>query len=207
MRRALSAAASGTRVDHPLLREGGPRRRAAVLVLSSDRGLAGAYSSNAIREADALTGLLTADGLEVVPYLVGRKASAFYRFRNRPVGGEWTGFTEAPQYSDAVAIAEVLVAEFDKPYEEGGVDEIHIVYTHFESWPRRRRRPAAASDRAGRGRAAGNRGPEGQAVAPYNFEPAAEGVLDALLRQYVAHLIYTVGLRHRPLNWRRGDAR
>jgi len=192
MRRALSAAASGTRVDHPLLRSGGPRRRAAVLVLSSDRGLAGAYSSNAIREADALTRLLTDEGLEVVPYLVGRKASAFYRFRNRTIGGEWTGFTEAPQYSDALAIAETLVAEFDKPYEDGGVDEIHVVYTHFRNMAVQdvavlRVLPIEVVEEEASAEAA----PEGQAVALYNFEPSVEQVLDALLRQYVAHLIYT----------------
>ncbi len=104
-----------------------------MLVITSDRGLAGAYSSNAIKEGERLTGLLREQGKEVVPYLVGRKAVGYYRFRGREIAGEWTGFSDEPTYAHAKEIADAVLDAFLTPDDEGGVDEIHIVYTHFQS--------------------------------------------------------------------------
>ena len=108
--RALSAAATNGNLDHPLLRtEAKDLRKVAVLIISSDRGLAGAYSSNAIKEGEKLTAMLRERGLEVEHYLVGRKAIGFYKFRERAIAGSWAGFTDQPQFSDAVTIAATLV--------------------------------------------------------------------------------------------------
>ena len=145
--RALSALASNSNTDHPLLVERANPRRAAILVITSDRGLAGAYSSNALRTANGLESLLREEGKEPVRYVIGRKGSAYYRFRSREVAREWTGFSEQPAFTDAREVGSTLVKAFlagidDTDDGEGdarataravGVDEIHIVYTEFKS--------------------------------------------------------------------------
>src|ERR687898_694334 len=128
---ALEAAATNARLDNPLLEGVGEPRRSAVLVVTSDRGFAGAYSANVIRQTEALSGLLVEQGQEVVPYVVGQKGVTWFRFRGREMAGEYTGFTGLPSYSDARTIADDLLAAINSPTDEGGVDEIHIVSTHF----------------------------------------------------------------------------
>ncbi len=190
--RAVSAVASNSTVDHPLTTAKESATRAAVLVVSSDRGLAGAYSSSAIREGEQLSELLRTEGKEVASYLVGRKAIAFYRFRERSIAGEWSGFTEAPSYENAKEIADALIAAFRTPTEDGGVDEIHLVYTRFISMVTQR--PVAArllplvveeTEEA----------PPGGALPLYEFEPSAEGVLDALLPRYIEARVYNALLQ------------
>ena len=129
--RAVSAVATFSNVDHPLTTEHDDVRRAAVLVVTSDRGLAGAYSSSVLKESERLIGDLRADGKEVMPYLVGRKAVGFYKFRKREYADEWTGFTDQPTFEVAREIGEALVAHFNQDFDEGGVDEVHIVFTRF----------------------------------------------------------------------------
>ena len=104
-------------------------------MVTSDRGLAGAYSSSVLKESERLIGDLRADGKEVVPYLVGRKAVGFYKFRKREYADEWTGFTDQPTFDAAREIGEALVAAFNRDYEDGGVDEVHIVFTRFWAAP------------------------------------------------------------------------
>jgi F-type H+-transporting ATPase subunit gamma len=190
--RAVSAAASNSTVDHPLLTEKDNPQRAAGLLVTSDRGLAGGYSSNAIKEAESLTELLRSSGKEVMPYLVGRKGIGFYRFRQRTIAGEWSGFSENPQYLHAKEIGEALMDAFRTPTEEGGVDEIHIVYTEFISMLTQRpivRRvlPLEVEET--------EEEPPGGAFPLYEFEPSPEGVLDALLPRYVESLIYNALLQ------------
>ncbi|NIZ92487.1 F0F1 ATP synthase subunit gamma [Kineococcus rubinsiae] len=186
--RAVSAAASNSSLDHPLITEKADVTRAAVLLLSSDRGLAGAYSSNVLREGERLTAALRAEGKEVAPYLVGRKASAFYKFRRRTVAQEWVGFTDKPAFSDAKEIGVRLVEDFGKDAGEGGVDEIHVVYTHFVSMVTQEPRvirllPLEVVE--------GVEAPGDGDLAPlYEFEPSADQVLDALLPQYVNSRIF-----------------
>lgn len=187
--RAVSAAASNSSsLDHPLISEKATVERAAVLVLSSDRGLAGAYSSNVLREGERLTATLREEGKQISPYLVGRKASAFYRFRRREVAQEWAGFTDSPAYEDAKAIGDRLVADFGKQVSDGGVDEIHVVYTHFVNMVTQEPRvirllPLEVVE--------GVEAPSDGDLQPlYEFEPSAEAVLDALLPQYVNSRIY-----------------
>ncbi|WP_432564709.1 F0F1 ATP synthase subunit gamma [Kineococcus sp. SYSU DK003] len=186
--RAVSAAASNSSLDHPLITEKPEVRRAAVLLLSSDRGLAGAYSSSVIREGERLTTALRADGREITPYLVGRKAAAFYGFRRREVADQWAGFTDSPSYEDAKKIGDRLLADFAKEYADGGVDEIHVVYTHFVSMVTQEPRvirllPLEVVE--------GVEGPSDGGLQPlYEFEPSADAVLDALLPQYVNSRIF-----------------
>ena len=191
LRRAVSAAASQTAsIDHPLLVSGVESKRAAVLIVTSDRGLAGAYSTNALKEAEALSRLLVEEGgQEVVNYLFGRKALGFYSFRNRPIADSWTGQTDAPTYEQAREIADALLAAYNTDASEGGVDEIHVVYTRFINMGVQeaavlRILPLAVVS------ASAADAPTG-AIALYDFEPSAEVVLDALLPQYVAQLIYS----------------
>jgi len=190
--RAVSAVASQSNVDHPLTTEKENRTRAAMLLITADRGLAGAYSTNAIKEGEQLATLLRSDGKEVVPYLVGRKVVGFYRFRNREVAAEWTGFSDNPEYAPAQEIGETLIEAFNTPTEDGGVDEIHIVYTEFMTMMTqrpvvRRLLPLEVEEV--------EEEPPGGAFPLYEFEPSAEGVLDALLPRYIESRIYNALLQ------------
>ena len=193
--RALSVAAShlSASTKHPLIDSARLQDRAAVLVLTSDRGLAGAYSSAAIKEGEQLTTLLRERGMEVVPYLVGRKAVGFYRFRGREIAAEWTGFTDSPTPEHARAIAEVLLERFLRKTEDGGADEIHIVGTRYISTGVQtptviRVLPLEVVEEV-----AGTTSEAGETtVFPlYDFEPDAAAVLDALLPRYVENVVYT----------------
>ena len=190
-----TVASQGSNVDHPLTTKREDASRAAVLVVTSDRGLAGGYSANVLRTAEELNSLLRDEGKEPVPFLVGRKAVSFYRFRGRDTSRQWTGFTEQPSYADAKAIADELIAAFlaggQGETEDGnpGVDEIHIVYTEFLS---------LASQKAVARRMLplvieyDEEGPEDD--TQFDFEPSAEGVLDALLPRYIEARIFAAML-------------
>jgi F-type H+-transporting ATPase subunit gamma len=186
--RAVSALVTYTNVDHPLTTEPAEPRRAAVLLISSDRGLAGAYSSGVIREGEQLAELLRSEGKEVVPYLCGRKAVAYYRFRNREVAAEWTGFSDNPLYEHAKEAGETLIKAFRAGGEDGGVDEIHIVFTQFVSMMTQRPEvirllPLEVVE--------GEEAPSPDEVLPlYEFEPSPEDVLDTLLPRYIENRIY-----------------
>src|SRR5690606_27608225 len=123
--RAVSAVATHSNVDHPLTREPERIRRSAVVIFSSDRGLAGAVNSQVLREALELAELLREEGREPVYYLVGRKAVGYFQFRGIATDSEWTGDTDTPQFQTAEAIASTLLDAFARGGEDGGVDEIH----------------------------------------------------------------------------------
>lgn len=186
--RAVSAVATYSHTEHPLITEKEQVRRAAVLLLTSDRGMAGAYSANVLKRGEQLTELLTERGVEAVPYVVGRKGVAFYRFRRRAIEREWTGFSEAPQYSHAREIGDVVVDAFLKGSENGGVDEIHVVYTRFVNMVTQetdviRLLPLEVVE--------GAEPPSPDDVLPlYEFEPNAEAVFDTLLPRYIGSRIY-----------------
>src|ERR1700761_748713 len=108
----LTTLASNANVDNPLLKPRERVRRAGVLLITSDRGLAGAYNANAIRTCEQLISRLRADGKDVVLYVVGRKGVGYYRFRNRPIEASWTGFSERPSFDDAKRIGESLLDAF-----------------------------------------------------------------------------------------------
>ena len=189
---AISAAATGAADvrKHPLMANSDVRTRAAVLIVTADRGLAGAYSANALREGEALSTNLREKGMTIVPYLIGRKGVAYYRFRDRAMAGEYVGFSDQPTYADAQRVGSDLLEAFLTPAEEGGVDEIHIVYTHFASMMTqetriRRLLPLEVVDEV-------VETVPGQSPPPlYEFEPDAEAVLDGLLPRYINHSVYT----------------
>src|SRR5215218_9676320 len=142
--RVLSALASSASLDHPLLTERQNPRRAAVLVITSDRGFAGSYNVNVLRRTEELLSLLRQEGKEPVLYVVGRKGETYYSFRNREMADTFTGFSEQPGYEDAQGVGQELIAAFtagEDDDESGGagadgilgVDELHIVYTEFRS--------------------------------------------------------------------------
>jgi F-type H+-transporting ATPase subunit gamma len=185
--RAVSAVATYSNVDHPLTTESPDPKRAAMLVITSDRGLAGAYSSSVLKESEQLARLLRDSGKDIQPYIAGRKAVAYYNFRQRQVAGRWDGFSEAPTYAHAREIADTLIESFLTPTDQGGVDEIHVVFTRFVSMLVQRvdvirLLPLEVIE--------GQEKPqEGELYPLYEFEPDAETVLDTLLPIYVASRI------------------
>jgi F-type H+-transporting ATPase subunit gamma len=185
--KVLSALASQSTVDHPLVNEKPNPTRAAVLVISSDRGLAGGYSSNALKQAEALGNLLRAEGKEPVSYLIGRKAVGFYRFRNRSIEDSWTGFSEKPSYADAKIVADTLIEAFVRDAADGGVDEIHVVFTEYVS--ALTQKPVAARVLPLVVEESDAPPPDGP-LPLYEFEPEAEALLDALLPRYVETRVY-----------------
>ncbi len=186
--RAVSAVATYSDTDHPLITEKESVKRAAVLILTSDRGMAGAYSANSLKKGEKVAELLRERDVEPVTYLVGRKGAAFYKFRRRAVAKEWIGFSEAPTFELAKEIGETLVAEFLKGSENGGIDEIHIVFTRFISMVTQeaeviRLLPLEVTD--------GVEPPAAEDLLPlYEFEPSAEEVFDTLLPRYVSTRIF-----------------
>jgi F-type H+-transporting ATPase subunit gamma len=185
--RAVSAVATYSNVDHPLVTEAENPTRAAVLLITSDRGLAGAYSSSVIKEGEQLNQLLRESNREPVPYLTGRKSIAFYGFRRRNVAAKWEGFSDAPTYAHAREIADTLIQAFLSPTEEGGVDEIHVIFTRFVSMLTQRVEvirmlPLEVVE--------GEEPPPSDELLPlYEFEPDAETVLDELLPLYISSRI------------------
>jgi F-type H+-transporting ATPase subunit gamma len=175
--RAVSAVATFSDVDHPLTTESENPTRAAMLVITSDRGLAGAYSANVLREAERLREKLRIEGKEAVIYVAGRKGVAFYNFRQRPIEACWTGFSDRPTYADAREIGDDLVNAFLD--EEEGVDEVHVVFSRFRSMLVQtpdviRLMPLQVVE--------GEERPDEHETLPlFEFEPSASDVLDALL--------------------------
>jgi len=190
--RAVSAVATYTNVDHVLTREKENPRRAAIVVFTSDRGLAGAFNSNVLRKSEELAELLHSEGKEVVSYLVGRKAVGYYRFRRREFVREWVGGTDSPDVETAREIAEAVVQHFVQDTDEGGVDEIHIVFNRFVSMLTQvpemlRLLPLEVVE--------GVEEPGERTALPlYEFEPDAADVLDALLPVYIESRIYSAML-------------
>src|SRR4051812_11377494 len=131
--RAVSAVATFSNVDHILTTEPEKVERAAIVIFSSDRGLAGAFNANVLREAEELASLLKSQGKDVVYYLIGRKAVGYFAFRKRATEQAWIGGTDTPKVELAREIGDTLVSRFIQPTSEGGVDEIHIVYNRFVS--------------------------------------------------------------------------
>jgi F-type H+-transporting ATPase subunit gamma len=200
--RAVSAVATNTNEDHPLTTSNPDAKRAGVVIITADRGLAGAYSVAALKRAAELVALLESEGKEVVPYLVGRKAVSYYKFRKRAFAQEWSGFSDAPTFENAKEIADRITGDFLKDYAEGGNDEIHIVYTRFRSMVRQdphvlRLLPLEVVEKDVDGDS--DKGldfsvqhyDEGSIAPEYDFEPNASEVLDLLLPKYVRNRIYT----------------
>jgi F-type H+-transporting ATPase subunit gamma len=193
--RAVSAVASFSNVDHALTTEPENPRKAAVLIVTSDRGLAGAYSSSVLKEAERLMEKLRGEGKEVDVYITGRKGEAYFKFRQRPIVQAWTGFSDQPTYDVAHDIGETLIGAFlnddEQQADEGtppGADEVHVVYTRFRSMLVQeptavRLLPLEVVE--------GDEPPADSDLLPlYEFEPSPADVLDALLPRYVQSRIF-----------------
>ncbi|MFB6562023.1 MULTISPECIES: F0F1 ATP synthase subunit gamma [unclassified Streptomyces] len=192
--RAVTAVATGSNTKHALTTEVEQPSRAAIVLITSDRGLAGGYSSNAIKQAERLTERLRGEGKEVDTYIVGRKGLAYYAFRERKVADSWTGFTDSPAYADAKRVAGPLIEAIQTETAEGGVDELHIVYTEFVSMMTQnpvdgRMLPLSLDE------APEETSTKGEILPLFDFEPSAEDVLDALLPRYVESRIYNALLQ------------
>ncbi|MES9535968.1 MULTISPECIES: F0F1 ATP synthase subunit gamma [unclassified Actinomadura] len=171
-------------IDHPLLNEQPADNRSAVLVITSDRGFCGAYNANVIREAESLIKALRDQGREPVPYVVGNKGITWYRFRDRDVAETWSGFSDRPHFGNAEEIGRRLAADFLKTDAEGGVGEIHVVYTEFVSM-------LTQAVRVTRLMPLEIEEAESSKVPPaYEFEPSAKAALDLLLPNYIESRIF-----------------
>lgn len=186
--RAISAVATHSDVDHPLTSERTDTKKVAMLVITADRGMAGAYSANAIREAERLREKLEAEGKEVLQYAAGRRAVSYYSFRKRDLVKTWTGGSDAPMVETANEMADALYHDFIAAATDNGVAEIQIVYTHFKSMVTQEPRvirllPLEIVEGVAE---------PGEDVEPlYDFEPSAEEVLDALLPRYIQARVYS----------------
>jgi F-type H+-transporting ATPase subunit gamma len=185
--RAVEAVISrSTNITHPFTTEPEHPTRAAVLILTSDQGFAGAYNSNVLREAARLRQLLRERGVEPVLYVAGRKGIGWHRFRELELAGSWSGFSATPRYRDAKAIADALLEAFSAE-DASKVDEIHLVGTEFVSMLTQR--PAVRRLLPLEIEETDEPSPTG-ALPQYEFEPGPAEVLDALMPQYVASRIF-----------------
>jgi F-type H+-transporting ATPase subunit gamma len=185
--RAVQAVVSRSgAIDHPLTNEPQNPTRAAVLIMTSDRGFAGGFNSNVLREAERLRERLRERHVQAVPFVAGRKGISWHRFREREMAGEWSGFSDTPAYANAREVTDALLAAFEQPAEDGGVDEIYAVYTDFVSMLTqvpvvRRLLPLEIEESSE---------PAEGPIPVYDFEPSPEAVLDALLPWYVESRLF-----------------
>lgn len=186
--RAVSAVATYSNVDHPLTTQKEDGTRALMLVLTSDRGLAGAFNSQLLKRSEELAELLESQGKSIDYYLVGRKAVGYFQFRNHPWIKEWIGNTDQPPFEMAQEISQTVIEAFLA--EE--VDEIHIVYNRFVSLLTQtpevvRLLPLEIVE--------GVEEPDAELLPLYDFEPDAETVLDRLLPTYIESRIFNALLQ------------
>jgi F-type H+-transporting ATPase subunit gamma len=185
--RAVEAVVSmSENVDHALTRPEQNPRRAAVVILTSDRGFAGGFNANLLREAQRLRGLLSERGLDTVSYVAGRKGITWHRFRQMQMAAQWSGFSDTPRQQNAADMTQALLDAYALPADEGGVDEINIVYTEFVSMLTqrpvvRRLLPLEIEDT--------EEAPAGP-LPSYEFEPSPQDVLNALLPWYVESRLF-----------------
>ncbi|SHK18238.1 ATP synthase F1 subcomplex gamma subunit [Pseudonocardia thermophila] len=201
----LSELAANAALDHPLLVEREEPKRAAVLVVTSDRGQCGGYNVNVLKEAEQLHSLLREQGKEPVVYVIGKKGVAYYKFRRRPIAAQWTGFSEEPRYEHAAEVARTLVSAFMAGSDEEsvevpgvgvvqGVDELHLVYTSFKNMvtqvPQARRMAPMEIEYV---ETDGSEPPPALSHglrSLYAFEPDADALFDALLPKYVGSRLF-----------------
>ncbi|MDX6740554.1 F0F1 ATP synthase subunit gamma [Actinocorallia sp. A-T 12471] len=175
--------------DHALLNRKPDASRVAIFMITGDRGFCGAYNANVLRHANALEKMLKAEGREVVFYLFGGKGVDNFLYNHRPIERYWTGESAEPSYATAAEIGRTLVERFDTPTAEGGVGEVHVIYTRFVSMISqeltvRRILPLEIEDVEAE--------PGEAPAATYDFEPTIGDVLDALIQQYVRGRIWNM---------------
>jgi F-type H+-transporting ATPase subunit gamma len=188
-------------LKHPMLTGTDDPKRSGILLITSDRGLAGGYNANVIRRANDLMGEIRSQGKEPVLYIIGRKGLGYFRFRNRPIADSWTGFSEQPTFLDARGATEAVVhavaatSQGEVADGSAGIDELFVVYTRFASMIAQNPSvaqvaPVRAAQVAGddtRDDDDGDSGPKPE----YDFEPEPEQLLAALLPRYISARIFS----------------
>jgi F-type H+-transporting ATPase subunit gamma len=204
--RALAALGRNATLRHPMLTGVESPRRAGIVMITSDRGLAGGYSANIIKRANELAARLQSEGKEPIRYVIGRKGVGYYRFRNIPITASWTGFSEQPTFVDAREATETVVRALQATSEGNtgsdenprpGIDELYVVYTRFDSMITQvptvaQVAPVASADNPGGDldpNAEADESDESQAL--YEFEPEAELLIDALLPRYISARLFS----------------
>ena len=215
LRRALAALSGDTTLKHPMLTGVENPRRAGILVITSDRGLAGGYNANVLRRANELASQLSSDGKEVERFVIGRKGAAFYRFRQISLGGVWTGFSEQPNFADARGATEAIVkavtatsentieSEDDDLDGKQGIDELWVVYTRFVNSVTQTPTAAQVSpvkaaeddddnaeDAEDDDEDSGDK-EKGAGDGLYEFEPEPARLIEALLPRYISSRIFS----------------
>jgi len=173
-------------ISHPLTTEPQSPARAAVLILTSDRGFCGGFNASVLREAQSLNANLSERRIVPVPFVSGRKGVGWHKFRERAMAGQWSGFSDTPRHANATQITNALLEAFAGDAADGGVDEIYIVYTEFVSMLTQRPvihrlLPLTITEVEDR--------PAGP-IPIYEFEPSPQQVLDALLPWYVESRVF-----------------
>ena len=199
----MSDLATNAAAEHPVLQPRENPARAGILVVTSDRGLCGAYNANVLRRAEELQSQLVAEGKETRLYVIGRSGLSYFQFRGRDVAASWTGFSERPEYPNAREAASPLVRAFragsaededarerylveeEEPLRLDGVDELHMVYTQFNSMlsqsaVARRLAPLEVEYDS-----------SGGSETLYEFEPDADTLFHSLVPKYIATRIYS----------------
>ncbi len=165
---------------YPILRQPEEVRRSVLVLLTSNRGLAGGFNVNLIREARGVLGELREDGVDVEFHVVGRKGMSFFRFRGEPMASTRQDITDRPSMADARSIVDPLIPRF----ESGELDAIDIVYAQFKSAlstpPTRMRVLPISAPEDSRGARSFN----------YLFAPSAEAILTFVLPLYVRNAVY-----------------
>jgi F-type H+-transporting ATPase subunit gamma len=202
LRHALSELGGDRTLNHPMLTGVENPRRAGILLVTSDRGLAGGYNANAIRSANDLAARLESEGKEVDRFVIGRKGVAYYRFRHVDLAGAWTGFSEQPNFADArgatEAVVKALTATSEGDAEEGraGIDELWVVYTRFVNSVSQtptavRVSPVKGSDDEGDEDDSDESEDGSEPTASYEFEPEPAELIGALLPRYISSRIFS----------------
>lgn len=189
---AVQALAQHTHISHPIVRKDEDNPRVAVLALTADRGMAGAYTSSIIRETESLLAKLDDKGKKPELYVYGRRGVTYYKYRGRDVRGTWEGNSDAPGVEVAEEISKALLDAYMKPADEGGVSELYVVFTEFVNMVVQKVRIlrmlpveiVSAEDEQTEGTSV----PEAQPL--YSFEPSRDEVLDRVLPKYVQSRIH-----------------
>ena len=200
--RALAALGKNASLEHPMLTGVESPQRAGILVVTSDRGLAGGYNANAIKQANALAARLRGEGRDIAWYVIGRKGVAYYRFRKVALSGSWTGFSEQPNFLDARDSTETVVQALTatsagESNGEPGIDELYVVYTKFVNSVSQT--PSAvqvspvksATDQSKNADDADTGDDDTTDAASYEFEPEPEELIGALLPRYISARIFS----------------
>ena len=212
MGKVMERLANTSSLDHPMLKPRENARTAAIVIVSSDRGMCGGYNNNVFKKAAQLEALLEKRGLEVVRLVTGAKGVGFYQFRDEEIDGQWTGFSQDPTWEATHDVRHHVVEGFlagsdsETEKREGvnnprGFDEVHVVYTEFESMLTQTARvqqllpvKANTADDSDDGSGESAETETNQSDSDFEFEPDADTLMDALLPKYVSRVLYAIFL-------------